>query len=130
MDGSKIKRIREIVGKTQDEIAKKLNITTQAYSRIERGKTSIEMNRLNKIAEAFGMTIEEILKFDDKKFLISGNNTNNGEANENALQFHLTINEAPNNEKVIEMLEKIIEQQKEEIQYLRKQLENLIVQNN
>jgi transcriptional regulator with XRE-family HTH domain len=88
MDGAKIKRIREMKGKTQEEIAEKLNLTAQAYGRMERGETSINTERLGKIAEALDVSVEDIYRFDDRKFMISGNN--NGEANEN-VQFNLNI---------------------------------------
>jgi len=122
MNGIKIKRIREMLGKTQEEIAQKLSLTPQAYSRMERGETSISLDRLGKLAEAFDMKIEDIFRFDDNKVVITGNNNNNGEAKENALQFHLTINES---NKTIEILERSLANQQEEIKHLRKQVEKL-----
>jgi transcriptional regulator with XRE-family HTH domain len=121
MNGSKIKRIREMLGKTQEEVAEKLNLTAQAYSRMERGETSVSMKRLEEIAEVFEMKVEDIYRFDEKKVVIS-NNTNHGEAKENSVQFHLTINES---DKAIEILEKTIAAQQEEIKHLRKQVEKL-----
>jgi transcriptional regulator with XRE-family HTH domain len=122
MNGSKIKRIREMLGKTQEEVAEKLNLTAQAYSRMERGETSVSMERLAQIAAAFEMKVEDIYRFDEKKVIITGNNNNHGEAKENAFQLHLTINDS---DKAIEILEKTIAAQQEEIKHLRKQVEKL-----
>jgi transcriptional regulator with XRE-family HTH domain len=73
MTGSKIKRIREMLNKTQEEIAEQLSLTAQAYGRMERGETSITTDRLEKIATALGVSVDEIMRFDGSKFLISGN---------------------------------------------------------
>lgn len=121
--GTKIKRIRELFGKTQEEIATKLNITHQAYSRLERGETSIDTDRLEQIAQVLGISVEDIYRFDEKKLVISGN-TNNGEAKENSLHFTLTINEECNI-KLVNSLEKTIQQQKDEIDFLRNQVQEL-----
>jgi transcriptional regulator with XRE-family HTH domain len=123
-DGQKVRRIRELFGFTQDEIAQKLQITPQAYSRIERGETSLDLDRLKLIAEKMGITTDDIMKFDERKFLISGNNNNSGEANDSAFQFNIIVNES-SNQKAIEILEKIIEQQQEEIKELRQELKAL-----
>ncbi len=120
MNGFKIRRMREMMGKTQEELAKHLNLTHQAYSRMERGETGISTERLEKIAAALGIRIEDFYA-DDKKVVIT-NNTNHGEAKENSVQVHLTINE---NEKMLELLQQRIAAQADEINYLRKQLEKL-----
>ena len=108
-------------GKTQEEVAEKLNLTAQAYGRMERGETSINTERLEKIAEALEVSVEDIYRFDDRKFMISGNN-NNGEANENGVQFNLNIYES---DKAIDVLKETISNQQEEIKYLHKQIEKL-----
>ncbi len=121
MIGSKIRRIREMMGKTQNEIAKEINMTHQAYSRMERGQSSISTNKLEQIAEALGVLVEDIYKFEDGNVTIS-NNYNHGEANENAFQLHFTVNK---NDKLIEYLEKTISNLQEEVKYLRAQLDKL-----
>ncbi len=70
INGNKIKRIREIKGLTQEDIAKKLNLTHQAYSRMERGETSISIERIAKIAEILDVTVDDIYRMDEKKVLI------------------------------------------------------------
>jgi transcriptional regulator with XRE-family HTH domain len=121
MIGSKIKRIREMRGITQEEIAEALNLTAQAYGRMERGETSISAERLGKIAEKLGVNTDEIMRYDENKFIISGN-SNNGEANEDALQFNLNIYES---ERAIEVLKETISNQHEQIKFLQNQVEKL-----
>jgi transcriptional regulator with XRE-family HTH domain len=110
-----------MLGKTHEEIAEKLSLTSQAYVRMERGETSITTDRLEKIATALGVSVDEIMRFDGSKFLISGN-SNNGEANENGVQFNLNIYES---DKAIEILKETISNQQEEIKYLHRQIEKL-----
>jgi len=118
MNGFRIRRMREMVGRTQEEVAKALSMTHQAYSRMERGETGITTERLEKIATALGLNVEDFYA-EEKKVVIT-NNTNHGEAKENSVQVHLTINE---NERALEVLQQRIAAQEAEIAYLRKQLE-------
>ena len=121
MIGSKIKRIREMRGITQEEIAEALNLTAQAYGRMERGETSISAERLGKIAEKLGVNTDEIMRYDENKFIISGNSTN-GEASESNLQFNLNIYER---DQTIEVLKDTITNQHEQIKFLQNQVEKL-----
>jgi transcriptional regulator with XRE-family HTH domain len=121
MIGSKIKRIREMRGITQEEIAEDLNLTAQAYGRMERGETSISAERLGKIAEKLGVNTDEIMRYDENKYVISGN-SNNGEANENGVQFNLNIYES---DIAVEALKETINNQQEQIKFLQNQIEKL-----
>jgi transcriptional regulator with XRE-family HTH domain len=121
MIGTKIKRIREMRGITQEEIAEELNLTAQAYGRMERGETSISAERLGKIAEKLGVNTDEIMRYDENKFIISGN-SNNGEASESNLQFNLNIYER---DQTIEVLKDTITNQQEQIKFLQIQVEKL-----
>lgn len=75
-DGQKVRRIRELFGFTQDEIAQKLQITPQAYSRIERGETVLDLERLKLIADKIGISTDEILNFDEINYLRFSQNKN------------------------------------------------------
>ena len=121
MIGTKIKRIREMRGITQEEIAEELNLTAQAYGRMERGETSISAERLGKIAEKLGVNTDEIMRYDENKYVISGN-SNNGEANENGVQFNLNIYES---DIAVEALKETIKNQQEQIKFLQHQVEKL-----
>ena len=54
-----IKSCREKFGKTQEMVAKQLNITKQTYLTIENNPMSYSINKLNNIAQAIGCNIDE-----------------------------------------------------------------------
>jgi predicted RNase H-like HicB family nuclease/DNA-binding Xre family transcriptional regulator len=49
--------LRKLQGKTVDEVAKRLGVTKQRYSEIERGK-NLTLKTLRKVAEALGATAD------------------------------------------------------------------------
>lgn len=71
----KIRRLRENFGWTQEEMADKLNMTTQGYAKIERGDTQSNLNRLEQIAKVFGIDIVELLTYGEDSFQFN-NSTN------------------------------------------------------
>lgn len=46
-------------------MANQLKITTQGYGKIERNETELTISRLHDLAEIFGVSIKDILLFDD-----------------------------------------------------------------
>lgn len=60
----KIKRLRQDKGWSQEEIANKLNMSTNAYGCIERGDTDVSLSRLEEISAVFEIDIAD---FFDKK---------------------------------------------------------------
>ena len=56
-----IKKQRLIKGLTQQQIAKKLEISVPTYSRIESGKTKLNFNFLKKICEALEIDYQDVL---------------------------------------------------------------------
>lgn len=57
-----IKRIRESNHISQRELARKINMSGQMISKIERGETTPSIETLNKIAKALGVTPNTLLK--------------------------------------------------------------------
>ena len=66
MIGNKIRSLRTLKELSQENVAEMLGISVTAYSKIERGETDVQLSRLNQIAQAFEVSIEEILNFGDK----------------------------------------------------------------
>lgn len=60
--GIRIAEIREKRGMTQAELAEKTGFEQSNISRIERGKYSVRIDILHKIAEALGVSIELLEK--------------------------------------------------------------------
>ena len=62
--GKKIKALRQQKDWLQGDVAKKLNISIPAYSKIESDITDINISRLKQIAETFGVELVELLSDD------------------------------------------------------------------
>jgi transcriptional regulator with XRE-family HTH domain len=67
--GTKIRKLREQKEFTQEYVAKKLDMTTAGYSKIEREVSGINMNKLSKIAKILELDLRQILDFDEKAVL-------------------------------------------------------------
>ncbi len=117
LSGEKIKKVRELRGFTQEEMAQKLNISPQAYGKIERNETKLDLDRLKQIAAALEVDTEFITNFDEKQIFLNSQIGNKGKVN-----YH-------HNDNVSTVLEAQIKQQQEEIAFLRKQVEELQTQN-
>lgn len=57
-----IKDLRERKKYSQEYLAKKLSITQPAYAQMESGQTKINIDKLEKIAEALDTKVEDILR--------------------------------------------------------------------
>ncbi len=60
--GQKIKELREMNELSQDELAKKLDLSRPAISEIERGNRAVEALELAKIADIFKVDIDHLLR--------------------------------------------------------------------
>ena len=69
---SNIRKIRMLKDLKQDDIAKRIGITQQKYSKFERGDQEITEDELKDIANALGVDPEVIENFDEKNIF---NNT-------------------------------------------------------
>lgn len=61
-----IKAIRMAKGLTQEDVADKLGLATSNYGRVERGLTELSIDRLEKIAEIFEVSVNYLLHFHEK----------------------------------------------------------------
>lgn len=59
--GKNIKKYRTEKGMTQDQLAEKLNVTRQAVSNWETGKTQPDIEMLTKISEYFDVSVEHLI---------------------------------------------------------------------
>ena len=72
--GMRIKKLREHRNYTQQYMADKLDISQNAYSKIENGATKLTVDRLGEIAELLDVPVESILS-GEKQILKVENNT-------------------------------------------------------
>ena len=64
-----IRKIREFKNYTQEYLAAKLNISQNAYSKIELGYSSITLTRLIHISEILEVDLADIINTDDDDLL-------------------------------------------------------------
>lgn len=112
--GEKIKKLRELKNYTQQYMAEQLDLSLSGYGKIERDETDISISRLEKIATVLGVDVNTILNFDEKHIF----NFNNNET-ANAI-----INQ--NNNVQVELIEKLVNQYKEENLYLKELIQDLM----
>lgn len=63
--GKKLRQVRNVKGLANCRSQKKLNITVPALSKIELGKTDINLSPLARIASVFGLSLAELLTYGD-----------------------------------------------------------------
>ncbi len=113
--GTSIRMIRELKRLSQDEVARQLNMSPQAYGKLERNETAINIDRLDQIATIFNVNADFIKEFDSEKIFITQSfNKNN----------HNSIND-----KLVENLEKTIDTLRSQLTFLNKHVETLQNQN-
>jgi len=66
--GNRISRIRKGKDLTQANMTEELDMTTSAYSKIERGDTNIPVNRLLQIAKVLDVNIAEFFETGPSSF--------------------------------------------------------------
>ena len=63
--GKNIRTLRHQRGWSQEDVAKRLDISIPAFSKIETGITDINLSRLEQIATLFDLTVVQLLTFTD-----------------------------------------------------------------
>lgn len=61
MVGKNIKKAREGKGLSQEQLAERLNVTRQAVSNWERGKTQPDIEMLQRLSEVLEVSVEELI---------------------------------------------------------------------
>jgi len=62
----KIRLIREAKGLTQEQVAEKLEMSSNAYGNIERGENDPKLSKLEKIAEIFEISLSDLVDLSEK----------------------------------------------------------------
>lgn len=74
----KIRSMRESKNWSQEEMATKLNMSVNGYSKIERGETNPKISKLKQIAQELDVDVLELLSESRHIYLISDNGNNHG----------------------------------------------------
>ncbi len=66
--GANIKRLRTARNITQEQLSVAMNVTCAAVSKWERGETYPDISLLQPLAYFFGVTLDELMGYDQKKY--------------------------------------------------------------
>lgn len=114
-----IKNLRLEKNWSQKDVAEKLNISVNGYSKIERGKSSINTERLNELAEIFDVSPHDLLPKHEQSstyLIIKGDN------NQGSNFYHAPQDVANEMEKLrlkIQYQEQLLQQQERELQNMQ-----------
>ncbi len=61
-----ISMLRDVNGYSQEEVAEKIGVSRQAYAKWEKGETVPDVERCQKLAELYGVTIDSLINFSAK----------------------------------------------------------------
>lgn len=119
----KIRVMREINQWSQEEMAEKLSMSPNGYAKIERGQSSINLDKLQQIANVFNIDMGELITSQDKSFFFSiGDHSNNNS------YFGVSNVLAAENEKLSSLLamkDTLLAQKDDEIKALKEIIELL-----
>jgi transcriptional regulator with XRE-family HTH domain len=106
----KIRKLREIKGYKQETMAKRMGLTTNGYGKIERGESSITLDRLEQIAQVLEVSTLDILQFDDN-FVYNITTMNNSATNDIVNNYSLSEAERILLMQQIEAMQRLIDNQ-------------------
>lgn len=124
----KIRFLREKQGWSQEYMSEKLNMSTNGYSKIERGETRLTIPKLEQISEVFDIDILELMTLGERNILFfqeSDNNFSNSiiNASQDLASEILRLKEAiAYKDEIIAQKNAVIEAQQRENELLRNQL--------
>ncbi|WP_394261214.1 helix-turn-helix domain-containing protein [Moraxella boevrei] len=121
----KIRFLRQQKNLTQEQVAELLDLTPQAYSKIEQGKTRLNIERIQQIANIFNIDITDLINNDSNSIvlLLNGDfNSDNGSTNKAIIYNNTTTELVNENEKLLLQLQfkdKIIKRLEDEVATLK-----------
>jgi transcriptional regulator with XRE-family HTH domain len=118
--GRNISRIRELREMKQEALAVAIGVSQQTISNIENSET-VEDDKLQEIAKALGVTPEAIKNFSEESVFNFFNNFYDNSASNGQGAFGPVYNFNPL-DKVVELYERLLQAEKDKIEYLEKLL--------
>lgn len=114
--GDKLRTLRDLHGIKQEDIAQRLGISQNTYSKLETGETDLTISRLEEIAKIYNLKPMDLFNFDPKYIIHQMHNQ--------SVTIHGDIIQS-NFEKEIELYKDQITQLKEENKFLKDMIEHL-----
>jgi transcriptional regulator with XRE-family HTH domain len=118
--GDKIRKVRELKGFKQEYVAGKLGLSVTAYGNIERNDSSLTFERLEEIAEVLEVTVQDILNIPEQL------NIHNITTAHQVGFTHTYNDNRKGTESEIDVYKESIKHLEQEIEYLRKQNNQLM----
>ncbi|MDO4222971.1 MAG: helix-turn-helix transcriptional regulator [Acinetobacter sp.] len=125
----KIRSIRTQKKLSQEKVAEQLDISTNAYSKIERGETNPSLERIQQIANIFQIDVIDLLNNDKEIFfMINENCTNTDGKNHGAIIYNNAADLSYEIEKLtltLQHKDEIINRLQQEVELLNKLVKTL-----
>ncbi|CAM3788216.1 helix-turn-helix transcriptional regulator [Flavobacterium gelidilacus] len=118
--GRNISRIRELRGIKQEALAMAIGVSQQTISNIE-GSESVDEEKLALIAKELEVTVDAIKNFSEDAVINYFNNNFYDNSHSNVGNTLCTFNPL---DKVVELYERLVQAEKEKVEYLEKILNN------
>lgn len=121
--GYNSKRLREILGVKQEDLAERMGVSQQTVSRFEQAEV-LEEETLNKIAEALKIPVEAIKNFsEDAAISIVANTFTDFKDNAvaSAMNYYPTFNAM---DKIVDLFERLLKAEQEKVALLEEVLKN------
>ena len=112
----KIRKLRELRGKSQLEAADALGLSQPNYSKYESGKNDFTVKQIEKLADLLGLSLEDIIGFNEHLIF---NMSKNRKANGLVINNHISKNEK-------KLYEDYIASLKAEIESLKNIIEKIL----
>ncbi|SHG05040.1 helix-turn-helix domain-containing protein [Dysgonomonas macrotermitis] len=117
-DGYNAKRIREILGVKQEDLAERLGLSQRTVSKLEQTDI-LKDEQLEAIAKALNVPVDAIKNFNEERTINIIANTYNDEAVSYAVHYKCTFNPL---EKVVELYERMLQTEREKVALLEEVL--------
>ncbi len=118
----KIKRMRILKGWSQEELAEKINLSSNGYAKIERGERDMNLTRLQQIADALNIELIQLLSLNEKN--VFTNIVDNGSTGNKFSQGGIVLTETECGHE-LEKAQLLLAERNKEIDYLKKENERL-----
>ncbi len=122
----KLRQLREMQNWSQEEMAEKMQMSASGYAKIERGDSTLNIERLEQIAQIFNIDIADLMS-QNKGFVFVVGDYDYGD-NNNIHYYTTTDTIIRENEKlklIIEHKDELLKQQKREISLLNELVKTL-----
>ena len=121
--GYNAKRLREILGVKQEDLAERMGVSQQTVSRFEQ-TAQLDDETLDKIAAALNIPVDAIKNFSEEgTFNIVANTFTDFKDNAvaSAMNYHPTFNAM---DKIVELFERLLKAEQEKVQLLQEVLKD------